>query len=202
MFTSWAVVAPGALRTSVVAFEFSRSARHLGVAERLAGVELILIDRALAALLGVRGGGVLVLGAVLAPGVQHTRVVAFVLSRSAQRLGVAERLAGVELVLIDRTLATALGILDGGVLVRRTRAAFPVYSSGAVVCYPLAWDAQRLLQALKLPRICLKLVLRAWLLITIDAKGAAAAIRGFQIATAVALQSRIVVHQPWNQDSR
>ena len=115
---------------------------------------------------------------------------------------VTESPPGVGLVLSHRALATVLGIRGGGVLVCRTRAAFPDYSSGAVVCYPLAWDAQRLLQALKLPRICLKLVLRAWLLITIDAKGAAAAIRGFQIATAAALQSRIVVHQPWNQDSR
>jgi hypothetical protein len=113
-----AVLASGVQHTRVVAFVFSRSAQHLGVAERLAGVELVLVDRTLAALLGIRGGGIFVLGAVLASGVHHTRVVAFVFSRSAQHLGVAERLAGVELVLVDRTLAALLGI-RGGVLACR-----------------------------------------------------------------------------------
>jgi hypothetical protein len=119
MFTSWAVVAPGALRTRVVAFEFSRSARHLGVAERLAGVELVLIDR---------------------------------------------------------TLAAVLGILGGGVLVRRTRAALFFGCSGAIICYIVAWGARWLFFALDLPNRCLELVPRACQLDTANAKRAAAAI--------------------------
>ena len=82
--------------------------------------------------------------AVLAPGVQRTRVVVFEFSRSARHLGVAERLAGVGLVLADRAL----------------------------------------------------------LLNTIDAKGPTAAVRGFQLATMVALDSRAVVYHPWNQHRR
>ena len=114
----------------------------------------------------------------------------------------ATRTAGKIHVLPTVTLGTTGPACVCLVLVRRTRAAFPACCSVAVVCYPVAWDAQWLVQALNLPRKHLKLVLRAWLLITIDAKGAAAAIRGSQLATAVALQNRIVVHQPWNQDSR
>jgi hypothetical protein len=143
---------------------------------------------------------------VLAGWANSTNACIFPVDRAVHEMtrqtDVTESPPGVGLVLSHRALATVLGIRGGGVLVRRTRAAFPDCNSGAFVCYPLAWDAQRLLQALILPLICLKLVLRAWLLITIDAKETAAAVRGFQLAADVAVQSRIVVHQPWNQDSR
>jgi hypothetical protein len=66
----------------------------------------------------------------------------------------------------------------------------------------VAWDAQWLVQALNLPKKHLKFVLRAWLLITVNAKGAAAAVLGLQLAAGIALDSRIVVHHPWNQHRR
>jgi hypothetical protein len=59
----WAVMAPGSQHTAGVSLVFAWVAQCFGVAKRLAGVELVLVCRAVCALLGICGGGVLVLRA-------------------------------------------------------------------------------------------------------------------------------------------